>query len=233
MPPEAARVSEIEPLDKSGVEWRLSDAPVPYPEALAFMEAHIEAIRTGRAEELVWLLEHPPLYTAGTSARAGDLLAPERFPVYDAGRGGQYTYHGPGQRVAYVMLDLKRRRPDLRRYVWSLEEWVIRTLAAFNIRGERRDSRIGIWVVKPSGREAKIGAIGVRVRHWVTYHGVAINLDPALEHFTGIVPCGISGFGVTSFADLGLTTSMAELDAALIETFGEVFGDPDGAEPRL
>jgi lipoyl(octanoyl) transferase len=224
MPLEAARVSAIEPSGRSGVDWRLSDVPVPYPEALAFMEAHIEAIRTGRARELVWLLEHPPLYTAGTSARAGDLLAPERFPVYDAGRGGQYTYHGPGQRVAYVMLDLKRRRPDLRRYVWSLEEWVIQTLARFNIRGERRDGRIGIWVVKPSGQEAKIGAIGVRVRHWVTFHGVAINLDPALEHFSGIVPCGISGFGVTSFADLGLTTSMAELDAALIETFGEVFG---------
>ena len=206
------------------VEWRISDALVPYPEALAAMEERVAAIRAGQRPELVWLLEHPPLYTAGTSARIQDLLAPRRFPVFDAGRGGQYTYHGPGQRVAYLMLDLQRRRPELRRYIWQLEEWVIRALAQFNVRGERREDRIGIWVVKPGGHEAKIAAIGVRVRRWVTYHGVAINLEPDLEHFAGIVPCGISGFGVTSFADLGLTTTMPELDAALMGAFEEVFG---------
>src|SRR5690606_19944877 len=206
------------------VEWRIASGLVPYPEALATMEERVAAIRAGAASELVWLLEHPPLYTAGTSARAQDLLAPQRFPVFEAGRGGQYTYHGPGQRVAYVMLDLQRRKPDLRRYIWQIEEWVIRALDRFNIRGERRADRIGIWVVKPGGREAKIAAIGVRVRRWVTYHGVAINLEPDLEHFAGIVPCGISAFGVTSFADLGLTTTMPELDAALITAFDEVFG---------
>jgi lipoyl(octanoyl) transferase len=206
------------------VDWRIDAGLVPYPAALAAMEERVAAVRAGTAPELIWLLEHPPLYTAGTSARARDLLAPERFPVFEAGRGGQYTYHGPGQRVAYVMLDLQRRKPDLRRYVWQLEEWVIRALATFNVRGERRPERIGIWVVKPAGYEAKIAAIGVRVRRWVTFHGVAINLEPDLEHFAGIVPCGISGFGVTSLADLGLTTTMAELDAALMGTFDEVFG---------
>ena len=201
-------------------------APVrsPIPRRSPRWRRRVAAIRAGEAPELVWLLEHPPLYTAGTSARIHDLLAPRRFPVFDAGRGGQYTYHGPGQRVAYVMLDLQRRKPDLRRYIWQLEEWVIRTLAQFNVHGERRDGRIGIWVVEPGGREAKIAAIGVRVRRWVTYHGVAINLDPDLEHFSGIVPCGISGFGVTSLAALGLTTTMADLDAALRGTFEEVFG---------
>jgi lipoyl(octanoyl) transferase len=210
--------------EASGVEWRISAAAVPYPDAVAMMEERVAAIRAGAASELIWLLEHPPLYTAGTSARPQDLLAPKRLPVFDAGRGGQYTYHGPGQRVAYVMLDLERRKPDLRRYIWQLEEWVIRALGQFNLRGERRRDRIGIWVVKPGGREAKIAALGVRVRRWVTYHGVAINLDPDLEHFAGIVPCGISGFGVTSLADLGLTTTMPELDAALVATFDEVFG---------
>jgi lipoyl(octanoyl) transferase len=210
--------------DADAVEWRISAGLVAYPEALAAMEERVAAIRAGAARELVWLLEHPPLYTAGTSARVQDLLAPRRFPVFDAGRGGQYTYHGPGQRVAYVMLDLQRRKPDLRRYIWQLEEWIIRALAQFNVRGERRAGRIGIWVVRPRGQEAKIAALGVRVRRWVTYHGVAINLDPDLEHFGGIVPCGISGFGVTSLADLGLTTTMAELDAALLATFDEVFG---------
>jgi lipoyl(octanoyl) transferase len=208
------------------LEWRISDGLVPYPEALAAMEERVAAIRRGEAPELVWLLEHSPLYTAGTSARAQDLLAPRRFPVFEAGRGGQYTYHGPGQRVAYLMLDLQRRRPDLRRYIRHLEEWVIQALARFNVRGERRPDRIGIWVVKPGGQEAKIAAIGVRVRRWVTYHGVAINLEPDLEHFGGIVPCGIKGFGVTSLANLGLTTTMAELDSALIATFDEVFGPP-------
>jgi lipoyl(octanoyl) transferase len=207
------------------VEWRISSQPVDYPSAQAVMEERVEAIRAGRAPELCWLLEHPPLYTAGTSARPADLLAPTRFPVFAAGRGGQYTYHGPGQRVCYLMLDLQRRGPDLRAYIWRLEEWVIQTLDRFNLHGERRQGRIGIWLTKPDGAEAKIAAIGVRVRRWVTYHGVAINLDPDLAHFTGIVPCGIKGFGVTSFADLGLTTSMAELDSILIESFGAVFGD--------
>ena len=208
------------------IKWRFSERPVAYPAALAAMEERVAAIREGRAGELVWLLEHPPLYTAGTSARMRDLLAPQRFPVFDAGRGGQYTYHGPGQRVAYLMLDLQRRGPDLRRYIWQLEEWVIQALAELNVRGERRPDRIGIWVVKPGGQEAKIAALGVRVRRWVTYHGVAINLDPDLEHFDGIVPCGISGFGVTSLADLGLTTTMPELDAALMASFERVFGKP-------
>jgi lipoyl(octanoyl) transferase len=211
------------PAAAGAVEWRVGAGLVPYPEALAAMEERVAAIRAGAAPELVWLLEHPPLYTAGTSARLPDLLAPERFPVFEAGRGGQYTYHGPGQRVAYVMLDLQRRKPDLRRYIWQLEEWVIRALARFNVPGERRPDRIGIWVVRPGGNEAKIAAIGVRVRRWVTYHGVAINLEPDLEHFAGIVPCGISGFGVTSLADLGLTTTIPELDAALMATFDEVF----------
>ena len=210
--------------DANAVEWRISAGLVAYPEALAAMEERVAAIRAREARELVWLLEHPPLYTAGTSARIQDLLAPRRFPVFDAGRGGQYTYHGPGQRVAYLMLDLQRRKPDLRRYIWQLEEWIIRALAQFNVRGDRRAGRIGIWVVKPGGHEAKIAALGVRVRRWVTYHGVAINLEPDLEHFGGIVPCGISGFGVTSLADLGLTTTMPELDAALLTTFEEVFG---------
>jgi lipoyl(octanoyl) transferase len=210
------------------IEWRISDSPVPYPEAVEAMEARVAAIRAGTAPEQVWLLEHPPLYTAGTSARASDLLQPDRFPVYASGRGGQYTYHGPGQRVAYVMLDLKRREPDLRRFVHDLEEWVIRTLARFNVRGERRDGRIGIWIARSGGREDKIAAVGVRVRHWVTYHGIAINLDPELEHFTGIVPCGIasgpvSPFGVTSLYDLGILISMVEFDAALRGAFAEVF----------
>jgi lipoyl(octanoyl) transferase len=206
------------------VEWRISNQVVAYPDALAAMEERVEAIRAGLAPELCWLLEHPPLYTAGTSARAEDLLAPTRFPVFPAGRGGQYTYHGPGQRVAYLMLDLQRRGPDLRAYIWGLEEWVIRTLEHFNLHGKRRQGRVGIWLTRPDGAEAKIAAIGVRIRRWVTYHGIAINLDPDLDHFTGIVPCGIKGFGVTSFADLGLTTSMAELDSALIDSFAAVFG---------
>jgi lipoyl(octanoyl) transferase len=216
------------------IEWRISDSPVPYAEAVKTMEARVAAIRAGTARELVWLLEHPPLYTAGTSARAEDLLQPDRFPVHASGRGGQYTYHGPGQRVAYVMLDLKRREPDLRRFVHDLEECVIRTLARFNVRGERRDGRVGIWVARTNGREDKIAAVGVRVRHWVSYHGIAINLDPELEHFSGIVPCGIasgpdSQFGVTSLCDLGIIVSMAELDSALRSAFAEVFADAETA----
>jgi lipoyl(octanoyl) transferase len=210
-------------------EWRISGGWVAYPAAVAAMEARAAAIREGTAPELVWLLEHPPLYTAGTSAKPGDLLAPGRFPVFATGRGGQYTYHGPGQRVGYVLLDLKRRGPDLRRYVADLEEWLIRTLAAFGIRGERRAGRVGIWVDRGGGREDKIAAIGVRVRQWVSYHGVALNRDPALEHFSGIVPCGIAGtpaepYGVTSLADLGVRVDAATLDGALRASFGEVFG---------
>ena len=192
------------------------------------MEARVQAIIDGRSPEQVWLLEHPPLYTAGTSAKAGDLLMPERFPVYASGRGGQYTYHGPGQRIAYVMLDLNRRGQDLRRYVHDLEEWVIRTLSRLNIRGERREGRVGIWVAE-NGRENKIAAIGVRVRRWVTFHGIAINVDPDLGHFDGIVPCGIRSsqsqpFGVTSLTGLGQIISLAEVDMILRETFDEVFG---------
>jgi lipoyl(octanoyl) transferase len=191
------------------------------------MEARVAGIVAGEAPELAWLVEHPPLYTAGTSARPSDLLEPDRFPVYPSGRGGEYTYHGPGQRVAYVMLDLNRRAPDIRRFVASLEEWIIRTLARFNIRGERREGRIGIWVARPDkgpGREDKIAAIGIRIRRWVTFHGIALNVDPVLDHFSGIVPCGIRGHGVTSLADLGVTVSMAEADMALRAAFEEVFG---------
>ena len=214
------------------VEWRISDGLTPWPEAFAEMESRAEAIRKAGAEELVWLLEHPPLYTAGTSARAEDLLTPDRFPVFDARRGGEYTYHGPGQRVAYAMLDVAARGQDLRRFVWGLEEWVIRTLAAFNVTGERRQGRVGVWVVRPDRQagptgpaEDKIAAIGLRVRRWVSFHGVSINLDPDLEHFSGIVPCGISEHGVTSLWDLGLTPSMDDLDLALRAGFEEVFGE--------
>ncbi len=211
------------------MEWRIDDAPIDYEAALGVMDARARDIRAGAAPELAWLLEHPPLCTAGTSAKAADLLAPDRFPVYRTGRGGQYTYHGPGQRVGYVMLDLKRRdRADVRAYVRDLEEWIIGTLARFNIRGERRPGRIGIWVDRGGGREDKIAAIGVRIRQWVTLHGIAINLDPALEHFSGIVPCGIAGealWGFTFFAyQLGVVISMPELDSALKASFEEVFG---------
>ncbi len=211
------------------VEWRVADALVPYDKAVAEMEARVAAIHEGRAPELVWLLEHPPLYTAGTSAQESDLLQPSRLPVYRTGRGGQYTYHGPGQRVGYVMLDLKQRGSDVRAYVHRLEEWLIRTLAAFNVKGERREGRVGIWVARgPSsgkdGREDKIAAIGVRVRRWVTFHGVSLNVDPDLTHFTGIVPCGISEHGVTSLHDLGILASMADEDVAMRDAFVEIFG---------
>jgi lipoyl(octanoyl) transferase len=207
----------------AAIEWRCSDQPVPYEEAVAAMESRIAAIRAGSAAELVWLLEHPPLYSAGTSARAEDLLDPQRLPVYRSGRGGQYTYHGPGQRIAYVMLDLDRHGRDVRCHVWRLEEWMIRTLARFNVKGERRDGRIGVWIAGPGGDEDKIAAIGVRVRHWVSYHGVALNVDPDLDQFRGIVPCGVSDHGVTSLARLGVTASMPEIDIALRATFEEVF----------
>jgi lipoyl(octanoyl) transferase len=189
------------------------------------MARRVAATAGGAAPELVWLLQHPPLYTAGTSARDEDLLAPGRFPVHRTGRGGELTYHGPGQRVAYVMLDLRRRGADVRRYVCNLEDWIIRALATFNVTGERRDGRVGIWVDRGGGREDKIAAIGVRIRRWVTFHGIAINVEPELEHFSGIVPCGIAGanYGVTSLVDLGLPVTMTDLDVALKETFAEVF----------
>ena len=216
------------PAGGEAVEWLISDAPVPYPEAVAVMEARAAEIAARRAPELVWLLEHPPLYTSGTSGRAADLLEP-RFPLFATGRGGQVTYHGPGQRVAYVMLDLKRRRPDVRAYVASLEEWVIRTLAAFNVRGERREDRVGVWVSRPDkgpSFEDKIAAIGVRLKRWVSFHGISINVEPDLSHFKAIVPCGVTDprYGVTSLADLGHTASTADVDIALRQAFQEVFG---------
>ncbi|MFT3808385.1 MAG: lipoyl(octanoyl) transferase LipB [Micropepsaceae bacterium] len=206
-------------------EWLTSDTPVAYPEALAAMEARAAAIADGTAPEAVWLLEHPPLYTAGTSARAQDLLDAGGFPVYATGRGGQYTYHGPGQRVGYTMLDVKARGGDIRRFVRDLEEWLIRALARFGVTGERRDGRVGIWVVDPrTGCEDKIAALGVRIRRGVSFHGVSLNVDPDLSHFAGIVPCGISQHGVTSLKRLGRPASMADVDAALKDSFATVFG---------
>ena len=201
------------------LEWRISDELVGYEAAVAEMERRVAAIRAGGAPELVWLLEHPPLYTAGTSARDGDLLEPGLLPVYRTGRGGQYTYHGPGQRVAYVLLDLKRRGMDVRCFVAALEEWMIRALARFNLKGERRAGRVGIWIDEGQGRESKIAAIGVRVRQWVTYHGVALNVDPDLAHYRGIVACGIREHGVTSLAAQGIAVGMPEVDAALKASF--------------
>ncbi len=208
-------------------EWRVIGGLSPYAETLAAMEAHAAAIAEGRAPEAVWLLEHPPLYTAGTSARPADLTDPGRFPVFAAGRGGQYTYHGPGQRVVYIMLDLNRRGRDVRRFVCALEDWVIAALAEFNVRGERRAGRVGVWVARPdkpplpdgTPREDKIAAIGVKLRRWVSFHGLAVNVEPDLSHYAGIVPCGITGHGVTSLVDLGLPVTMADLDAALMRTF--------------
>ena len=204
------------------VEWGSADAPVGYPDAIAAMEKRVGEIRAGTAREMVWLLEHPALYTAGTSAKDQDLLTPNRFPVYRTGRGGQFTYHGPGQRVAYVMLDLKSRGADVRAFVQDLEDWLIRALGRFNVQGERRAGRVGIWVDK-NGQDCKIAAIGVRVRRWVTYHGVSLNVEPDLSHFEGIVPCGIREHGVTSLADLGLPVALADADVALREAFDEVF----------
>jgi lipoyl(octanoyl) transferase len=209
-------------------QWRISDSPVAYEAALAAMDERVQAIAAGTESELVWLLEHPPLYTAGTSARPEDLVD-ARFPVHQTGRGGQFTYHGPGQRVAYAMLDLNRRKPDVRAYVATLEEWIIRTLATFNVRGERREDRVGVWVRRPdkgAGFEDKIAAIGIRVRKWVTLHGIAINVEPELSHFSGIVPCGVAEqrYGVTSLADLGLPVSMVEVDMMLRREFEAVFG---------
>jgi len=208
----------------NGVEWRVAEGLTAYPEAVEFMEARVAAIAEGTAPELVWLVEHPPIYTAGTSAKATDLLD-RRFPVYQTGRGGQFTYHGPGQRVGYVMLNLKQRKCDVRAFVRDLEEWLIAALAQFNVRGERRDGRVGIWVARGT-REDKIAAIGVRVRRFVTLHGISLNVDPDLTHFAGIVPCGVSGprYGVTSLIDLGIPVSMPEVDMALRAEFEAVFG---------
>jgi lipoyl(octanoyl) transferase len=214
--------------DGGAVQWQVSKAPVPYPEAVAAMEARVAAIADHAAPELVWLLQHPPLYTSGTSGKDADLLDP-RFPVFATGRGGQLTYHGPGQLVAYVMLDLKRRQPDVRAYVAGLEQWIIRTLASLDVRGERREDRVGVWVQRPDkgvGFEDKIAAIGVRLRRWVSFHGISLNVDPDLSHFEAIVPCGVADlrYGVTSLADLGHAATMAEVEDALRRGFTEVFG---------
>ena len=205
------------------VVWEITEGLISYPDAMARMDAHVDAIAKGTEPERVWLLEHPPLYTAGTSALEDDLVERERFPVFKTGRGGQYTYHGPGQRVAYVMLDLKRRGGDVRAFVAALEQWVIDTLDQFNVKGERREDRVGVWV-RRGPREDKIAAIGIRVRHWVTFHGISINVEPDLTHFGGIVPCGIREHGVTSLVDLGLPVTMADLDVALKKTFAPIFG---------
>ena len=226
--PSVLDVSMVPIADGPPVAWAIANAPVAYPAAVAAMEERVAAIRAGDAPEQVWLVEHPPLYTAGTSAKPSDLLDSGRFPVFQSGRGGQYTYHGPGQRVAYVMLDLTLRDQDLRKYVRTLEEWIIRTLACFNVRGERRDDRIGVWVSRPDqgiGREDKIAAVGIRIRRWVTFHGIALNVDPVLDHFSGIVPCGIRDRGVTSLIDLGIPVSMAEVDAVMRREFEGLFGE--------
>ncbi|TCD12372.1 lipoyl(octanoyl) transferase LipB [Oricola cellulosilytica] len=222
------------------VEWRISDGLVEYEDAVAAMEARVDAIRNNGAPELIWLLEHPPLYTAGTSAKSDDLLVSDRFPVFRSGRGGEFTYHGPGQRVAYVMLDLKRRREDIRAFVAALEEWVIGTLRRFNVKGERRENRVGVWVVRPdkiptvhgASAEDKIAAIGIRLRKWVSFHGIAINCEPDLDHYNGIIPCGIAEHGVTSLVDLGLPVTMNDVDLALREAFEEVFGAVDSTGRR-
>ena len=213
------------------VEWRISEGLTPYPDAIAAMQARAAAIRAGTAAQQVWLVEHPPLYTAGTSADRADLANPDGFPTYDAGRGGQWTYHGPGQRTGYVMLDLTCPHGpvpprDVRQYVWALEEWLIRALDRFNVRGERREGRVGIWVAdRAAGTEAKIAAIGVRITRWVSWHGVALNVEPDLAHFAGIVPCGIREHGVTSLHALGRPVTMAEADAALRQAWDEVFSE--------
>ena len=213
------------------VEWRVSDTPVGYQNALDLMEQRVADIASGAASELVWLLEHPPLYTAGTSADSTDLVQPDRFPVFKTGRGGQYTYHGPGQRVAYVMLDLKRRQPDVRAFVSTLERWTIETLESFGVTGERREDRVGVWVKRPTRpapageiAEDKIAAIGIRLKKWVSLHGISINVEPELEHFSGIIPCGVQNHGVTSLVDLGLPVTMNDLDIELRRSFEDLFG---------
>ncbi|WP_183194213.1 lipoyl(octanoyl) transferase LipB [Bartonella fuyuanensis] len=219
-------------LGNPPVEWKISDHLVEYPKALRYMQGRVEKILSKTAHEQVWLLEHPSLYTAGTSANKKDLLAPHLFPVYEAGRGGEFTYHGPGQRIAYIMLDLKRRKQDIRAFIRALEEWVIQMLANFNIKGERREDRVGVWIKQshyPSKQndlsaENKIAAIGIRVRKWVSLHGVSINVNPNLAHYSGIIPCGIKNHGVTSFLDLGYPVTMHDIDIALKKTFEQIFG---------
>ncbi|WFR96896.1 lipoyl(octanoyl) transferase LipB [Rhizobium tumorigenes] len=214
------------------VRWRIAAGLVDYADAVATMEREVADIAEGRSDELVWLVEHPPLYTGGTSAHSTDLIQPDRFPVFATGRGGEYTYHGPGQRVVYVMLDLKRRRQDVRAFVAALEEVIIGTLATMNVRGERREDRVGVWVRRPERpplpdgamAEDKVAALGIRLRKWVTFHGLSLNVEPDLEHFTGIVPCGIAGYGVTSLVDLGLPVTMADVDVSLRQAFEAVFG---------
>lgn len=226
--------SPLPVVDATPVEWVVADGLIPYPDAVAEMDARAAAIAEGRAAERIWLVEHPPLYTAGTSAKTADLLAPDRFPVFQTGRGGEFTYHGPGQRVVYVMLDLKRRQPDVRRYVAALEGWLIDSLWQMHVRGERREDRVGVWVRRPdkpalpdgTGREDKIAAIGIRIRRWVTFHGLAINVDPDLSHFDGIVPCGVVGHGVTSLVDLGRLVTLPDVDVILKERFAHWFGSP-------
>lgn len=213
------------------IEWKISDQLVPYEEALALMEERAAAIREGTAPELIWLLEHPPLYTAGTSADATDLVDPEKFPVYDAGRGGQYTYHGPGQRIAYVLLDLKKRNSDIRAFVKDLEHWVIDVLAQYQLKGEIREGRVGVWIPK-GNTEDKIAAIGVRVRKWVSFHGISINVEPDLSHYEGIVPCGISEYGVTSLVKEGIPVSLPEFDIELRDSFEKIFLE-DGAKGSI
>ncbi|CBI76393.1 lipoate biosynthesis protein B [Bartonella clarridgeiae 73] len=216
----------------SPVEWKISDNLVEYPEALRYMQERVENISAKIAHEQVWLLEHPPLYTAGTSAKQKDLLAPHSLPVYESGRGGEFTYHGPGQRVAYIMLDLKRRKQDIRAFISALEQWIIQTLLQFNVKGERREDRVGVWVIRPDRpltingtlTEDKIAAIGIRMRRWVSFHGICINIDPDLSHYTGIVPCGIANHGVTSLLDLGLTVTMHDVDIAMKRAFEQIFG---------
>jgi len=209
------------------IDWKFSDGLTEYEDALLEMEKRVADIRVGTADELVWFLEHPPLYTAGTSSKEADLLEPNRFPVYNVGRGGEYTYHGPGQRVVYVMLDLSARGKDVRKFVANLERWVIDTLAQFNIVGQTREGRVGVWVKRAGGQEDKIAALGVRIRKWVTFHGICINVEPDLSHYNGIVPCGISQHGVTSLVDLGHPATMDDLDAALQRSWGNIFDDED------
>ncbi|GAB5373670.1 MAG: lipoyl(octanoyl) transferase LipB [Acuticoccus sp.] len=221
----------MDPSPRPAAEWQISDSLVAYPDALAAMDARAAAIAAGTAGECVWLLEHPPCYTAGTSARAADLVEPGRFPVFPTGRGGQYTYHGPGQRIAYLMLDLRARGRDVRAYVHNLEGWVIDTLRAFGVDGERREGRVGVWVRRPHGGEDKIAAIGVRVRRWVTLHGISLNVEPDLSHFSGIVPCGVREHGVTSLAALGRIVTMSEVDQALHDAFETRFGSTVRAAP--
>ena len=227
------RLTALARADAAPADWAVSSGLVPYRPAVAAMEARVEAIRRGQAAELVWLLEHPPLYTAGARARPEDLLEPERFEVFETGRGGELTYHGPGQRVAYVLLDLAARGRDVRIYVQALERWLVSALAHLGVPGETREGRIGVWVARAGGRDDKIAAIGVRVRRWVSYHGVALNVAPDLAHFDGIVPCGVREHGVTSLADLGAPASLCEADAALRGAFEETFGATRRGAPPL